>query len=208
MKLTIDNQKGMAFVSNPQNLGELLEAIMIYAQGKSRLIQHIVLDGERLLPNDLTASRKATPLTDIDILEIETSSTDLIIDDELQNLKEILPDLSAACHSMSQVMQSTVPQNVFQQFNDLMDVWEVVKERQAQITKTKGFDVDSFPVNKITLKQHNAELEVHLQKAKLQLERSQFAELSDLLSYELADFADDELKIVNQMVQLVEADNS
>lgn len=208
MKLTLDEQIDMAFVSNPQTLGELLEAIMEYARGKNRLIQHIVLDGENIHPNDLTHQRNSIPLAEIDTLNVETSDAKTIIEQELANLKEILPELPSACHTMAQVMQSAEPQNVFQQFNDLMDVWDVVKERENQICKTMTLNANSIKVHEISLQEHNIQLEQHIQKAKLHLEASRFAELGDLLSYEMADFAEDELLIINILSQLLAEDNS
>jgi hypothetical protein len=198
----------MAFVSNPQTLGELLEAILDYSQGKNRLIQHIVLDGENIHPNDLTPERHSIRLDDIETLTVETANAETIIQQEISNLKEILPELPSACHNMAQVMQSNTPQNAFQQFNDLMDVWDAVKEREEQICHIVKLDPAAIKIHKHSLSEHNVHLEEHIQKAKLHLESSHFAELGDLLSYELADFAEDELLIVNQISQLLAEDNS
>ncbi|PCJ54027.1 MAG: hypothetical protein COA73_14790 [Candidatus Hydrogenedentota bacterium] len=203
MKLTVDNDSHFTLVSNPKTLSDVLLDVTQILGGDGQLIQSIVLNGGDIAPDALTPELGATTLDAIDTLEIVSANMMTLVRESLLEMVEVLPELPAVCHSLAEVLQSDNPVEGFGQFNQLLDIWEVVKERQLQAVNALALDPEALKVGEISLAVHNATLETTLSKSRAMMEASDFAGLGDLLSYDMNDMAQAESKITDALLKML-----
>ena len=84
----------------------------------------------------------------------------------------------------------------FTDFNQLLEIWSVLKERQTQIADSLGIELAALELEGVTLSNHEKELLDKLNTARQAMETSDFAKLADLLAYDLSALAERESSIV------------
>ncbi len=203
MKLTVDNDSSIPLISNPSTLSDVLLDVTGMLGNDGRVIQSINLNGTDIAPEALTPELGATLVESIDSLSIESANMKTLIRDALLEMGEVLPELPAVCHSLSEVLQSDNPGEGFGQFNQLLDIWEVVKERQLQAVNVLALEQEAVQVGDTTLAAHNTLLDSTLAKSRNMMETSDFAGLGDLLSYDLNEMAQAESEITEKLLGLL-----
>jgi hypothetical protein len=203
MKLTVDSDSNVNMVSNPTTLSDVLLDVTSMLGGGGRVIQSIVLNGTDIVPEALTPELGATAVTNIETLVIESADMRTLIRDALAEMGEVLPELPAACHSLAEVLQGDAPAEGFALFNQLLDIWEVVKERQLQAVHALAVEPESVQAGNSTLATHNALLDETLAKSRAMMEASDFASLGDLLSYDMNEMAQTEASITATLLELL-----
>lgn len=196
MRIQLDDQENHALTSNPDTLSAVLLELTAQIQSQGRAIQSISLDGKEVSPESMTAAWGETPVTDIDTLKVTTASVHDLVVNALDEISEVIPELPTACHELAQILASDNPAECFAHFNQFLDIWSVLKERQQQVAGTLGADFGAIQLGTNTALEHNAKLDGYLTRARAHMEASQFAELADLLSHDLIELAEEEANLI------------
>lgn len=199
MQIRVDDTENFALKSNPSTLGAALIELTEYVQSQGRAMQTIAVDGVNLAPEELTVTLGNRSLSDIETVEVASASIEDLVTNTLDEIAGVIPELPAACHELAQVLASENPAACFAQFNQLLDIWEVLKERQGQVIATKGVLAEQVVFGKTNASVHNQALDALILKARGYMEASKFAELSDLLSHDLVAMAESEADLVNAL---------
>jgi len=165
----------------------------LHARGRS--IVSVIADGASYDPTRLVDALTGKSVNSTSRLEIATEDTNALVADALTELEAVLPELPAACHELARIFQGTDPQSGYEPFQQLAGIWSHVKDRQAMIAYTLGIDFDAMPFNSRLLGDAHAELNGFLAEAVGALESGDLILLGDLLEYELAPRAEQEVAI-------------
>lgn len=196
MQITVDDETRFVLKSSPDTIGAVLLEITEHVQSKSRAIQVILLNGQDMSPESLTPEFGKTPVGEIQTLEVRTASMGDLVLNALEEISGVIPELPSACHELAQVLGGDDPSSCFGQFNQFLDIWEVLKERQQQVVNLLNVDIGTMPVGSASVSSHNAELDKLINHARKCMEASDFPGLSDLLSHDLANLAEAEEDII------------
>ncbi len=196
MEISVDEEHSFVLKSAPQTLGDVLNEVTRYIQAKKRAIQVITLNDVDVPPEDLTPELGQTPISEVETLRVHTISVAELVMSALEEIADVIPELSSACHELAQILSSEDPASCFGQFNQFLDIWEVLKERQSQATNLMELNASDLALKKGSLSLHDATLDRLLGKARNCMETSDFPGLADLLSHDLSELAEVEEEII------------
>ena len=206
MQLIVDGQKDYSLSSRPSTLSEVLLVLSDEFKTHGRILLGIVLDGEALAPEQLTSQLGLQSVVDINSLEVTSASLSELIHETLEEVAEVVVELPVVCREISEALIGDDPASCFGYFNQLLEVWEVLKERQAQVIVNLEFPSESILMGTDSIDDHNAQLDASIAKAKNLMESSSFQELSQLMTQDLMKKAECEAEWIDVLRSLVESD--
>lgn len=197
MEILVDGKKQFTLQSNPGTVGGVLIEISEYLESNGRVLQGVVADGKPVPPEEIMGKFGRMSVSEVTSLDVASANMLELVDESIGELKEVLPELPAACQALSEVLASETPQDGFSAFNQLLEVWEVLQERRAQIVSALGLDTYVTKLGDVTFAEREEGLTEALARARKLMEESDFVALADLMAHELSDFADQERDIVS-----------
>ncbi len=123
----------------------------------------------------------------------------------LDGLTDTLPELASACRKLAAVFQSEIPEEGYEPFQELAEIWEFVKARQRLAAEALDLDLEALEVKGQPLAVHLRELNSFLEESAQALRDGDTVLLGDLLEYELAPRAELEGEIVSALRRQAEA---
>ena len=196
MEITLDGKKQFLLQSDPGTVGAALIEINGYLQSNDRALQSIIADGRDVPAEEITPAFGRTPVSDVQLLEVISADIHDLVRESIAELAEVVPELPVACQELAQVLAGDAPEQGFTGFNQLLEIWSVLKERQTQIADSLGIELAALELEGVTLSNHEKELLDKLNTARQAMETSDFAKLADLLAYDLSALAERESSIV------------
>ncbi len=200
MEITLDGKKQFLLQSDPGTIGAALIEINEYLQANGRALQSIITDGRDVPAEEITPAFGQTPVSDVQRLEIVSADVRALVKESIAELAEVVPELPVACQELAQVLAGDAPEQAFAGFNQLLEIWSVLKERQTQIANSLGIKLAVLELEGASLSKHEEELSGVLNTARQAMESSDFAKLADLLAYDISPLAERESSIV-QLLQ-------
>lgn len=200
MELIIDGKRDpeMADVADDA-LGVVAAASQALRQ-RGRAVVSIKADEEELKPDQLMAALSGRSVRDIKTLEIESAETAALVEACLHDLIEYVPELSNACHILAEIFQGQSPQEGYDHFHRLAEIWRNVKVREMQIVGALDISLENLDLDGVPVARIHEDLNRYLNEALEALKAGDCVSLGDLLEYELAPRAETEVKIV-QLLQ-------
>ena len=196
MDVILDGASNYDFRGEPDNVLSAVGAVSEYLRQAGRSILSIKVDGSEIAPQDLSARLKGAPASSVGRLEIGSELTTTLVEDCLKGLGENLPELPAICRSLAAVFQGETPEEGFDPFIQLAEVWSHIKSREALVTNALDLDTETLTINGKSIVAIHGELNQFLEEAAQALKDGDIILLGDLLEYELAPRAELELEIV------------
>jgi hypothetical protein len=204
MDVIVDSNRIFSLDSDPSDLISAVAAITELLKARGRTIVSLKADGQEVAPEDLSTLGKRSTA---DVATLEVSSADIasLVDQNLKELDEVLPELPKACHALAAVFQGDSPSEGFEPFRQLAEIWSEVKSRELQIAGLCDCAIEETVIGGIPVRRLHDELNRYLEEAAGALESGDCVLLGDLLEYELAPRAEAEAQIVAALRQRVEA---
>jgi len=196
MNVVIDNQSGFTWKEDPPDVLTAVALISDFLRKRGRAILSVKTDGSTISPESLVMTLQHKPMGDVALLEVTSEDVAALAGDSLNELEQVLPELSEACHRLSEVFQGESPDDGYEPFHHLAEIWRTVKEREALIANALGVELDAMEVNGTPIGLLHEELNAHLHAAAKGIETRDCVLLGDLLEYELAPRAEAEAEIV------------
>lgn len=199
MEVIVDGARNFALEGAPADLLAVLAAADAFMRQQQRMIVSIVLDGVPVLPDEVLVKLKDVPPDAAQVMEIRSEGSRELAERCLEELTGALPDLAAACRSLAEVFHGDAPQDGYEPFHDLADIWSHIKERERMVLDALGLDPEALNLGEATFTEMHEELNRFLQEAVAALESNDLILLGDLLEYELAPRAEREVDIVARL---------
>ncbi|HNR36201.1 MAG TPA: hypothetical protein PKO36_13535 [Candidatus Hydrogenedentes bacterium] len=196
MDVTIDGVRGGAWERMPQDAIEALAWIAGELRSRGRAMVSVSVDGRVLRPEEVTAELSGKPLDSTGAISIQSEPIADLVAESLDELEQVLPELPQACHRLAEIFQGDDPDAGYEPFQQLAEIWRVIKERELQILSALGLDADSLVLSGTPLIKAHEELNRFVEEAAGALESRDCVLLGDLLEYELAPRAEAEAEIV------------
>lgn len=205
MDVIVDGSSDFKLEGEADNMMDVIAAINQWLQSQSRSIQSVKVDGEELGPDTIEDKLKDRHPGDVSQIVIESASIHVLIQQTLDELSQYIPDLSNACRELAQIFQSDRPEEGFQPFEQLAEIWLAVKERQLLVANALNLDLDAVEIEGVSFRALHEKLNAHLQEAVSALQKEDTVLLGDLLEYELAPRAELESAIISCLQEQVPA---
>ncbi len=196
MDVVIDGDRNFGLQGEPKDMLAVLGAVEDHLRKQGRAILSVRIDGQEYLPEDLVARVAELQVSAVSALAVQSEEIARLIADCLEELRGVLPELPAACRSLAEIFHSEHPQEGYEPFQKLANLWLHIKNRQHLAAKAMDLDLDQAKINGIPLSKIHEELNGFLQEAAEALEQQDCILLGDLLEYELAPRAEQESDIV------------
>ncbi|MCP4642821.1 MAG: hypothetical protein GY851_20405 [bacterium] len=199
MQVIVDGDAGFAFTGDPPDVLAVVAAVSEALDARDRAILAIRVDGDDVRVDELVDSLQSKPLEEVGVLSVESGEIATLVREALADFEKVLPELPTVCRDLAAVFQSETPEDGFDPFNRLAEIWAHVKSREGMVMRVLGLEGDDFMVKDVTVAAHHDELNTHLREAIAALETNDCVLLGDLLEYELAPRAELETEVVSAL---------
>lgn len=196
MQVVLDGNRNYEFTREPEDAFAAVVELGEYLRQKGRAILSVRADNQEVPSEDLLRRLRGTAVAEIGTLEVTSGEIEALILNCLKELHEVLPELPNACRQLSAVFQSENPDEGFESFEKLAEIWQTIKARQIQLSSAMDIELETLEIDGISIGQHSEELNAYLEEAAKALEGPDYVLLGDLLEYELAPRAELESRIV------------
>ena len=196
MDVIVDGASNYDLKGEPADVLSAVGAVSDFLKSQGRSILSVKADGNDIQPEELTERLKDVPLSEVGRLEIGSESTAALVDECLKGLNESLPELPKVCRNLAEVFQGENPEEGFDPFVELAGIWAQVKSRESLVANALDADLNALEVGGKSLQAIHGELNQFLEEAEQALKDGDTILLGDLLEYELAPRAEQEVEIV------------
>jgi len=196
MDVIVDGANNYDLKGEPADVLAAVAAVSDFLKSQGRSIISVKIDGSNVQPEEVPDRLKGLALDAVGQLEIGSESTTALIQDALQGLNETLPELPAVCRNLAQVFQGENPEAGFDPFVELAGIWAMIKSRESLVATALSLNLEEIQVNGHSLQAIHGELNQFLEEAEQALKDGDMILLGDLLEYELAPRAEQEVEIV------------
>ena len=205
MEIIVDGKRDFSVQAESPTIVDILGEIDAYLRGQGRAMQTVTANGENVPPEKLGEVFAGKSTDEIQSLEIGSEVLSARVEESLDELEEVLPELPKVCHQLAEVFQSESPDEGYAIFEQLAEIWAAVKVRQQQIIKVLELEISTLSIDDKPFEELQEELNKSLQDAAKALESKDLVSLADLLEYELAPRAEDEKRIVDLLKTCLES---
>lgn len=196
MDVIIDGQRNFECAGDQENVLEVVRAVSDFLQEQGRDIVSVVWDGRSVSPDRIVSEFENLPPTSVRRLEIGSEDTSLMVRTCLNELVSTLPELPAACRNLAEIFHGESPEDGFEPFEKLADIWSHIKTREMLVSNALRLDLAQHCVNGLPVSTLHEQLNAFLEEAAQALRNGDCVLLGDLLEYELAPRAEQEAAIV------------
>jgi hypothetical protein len=195
MQVKIDQSENYSVSENAQDALAALEEISNYLHAGGRAAIKFMLGGKSISTEKIESFR-GKPVSALEGLRIETAQLSALVAEALDELEKTTPELAAACHRLAEVFQGEAPEQGYEPFQQIAEIWRVIKEREMQVAMALEVDWTVLTVGDTPIVRLHDELNDYLAEAAEALKVEDCVLLGDLLEYELAPKAEMEPEIV------------
>lgn len=197
MDVIVDGASNYSLQGTPEDVFGAVSAVSEFLRGQQRSVLSVKVDGVEVSPETIAERLKGKPLAEVKRLEIGSESTTALVEECLAGLQEFLPELPQVCRNLAEVFQSEKPDEGFDPFVELAEIWGHIKSRESLVANALELDLGGLEVDGKTVESIHTELNQFLQEAEQALKDGDIILLADLLEYELAPRAELEVSIVS-----------
>ncbi len=197
MDVIVDGTSNYSLQGTPEDVFGAVGAVSEFLRGQGRSVLSVKVDGAEVSPENIAQRLQGKPLADVKRLEIGSESTTTLVEECLSGLQEILPELPQVCRNLAEVFQGEKPDEGFDPFVELAEIWGHIKSREVLVANALELDLAGLDVDGKTVQSIHAELNQFLEEAEQALKDGDIILLADLLEYELAPRAELEVAIVS-----------
>jgi len=203
MNVIVDGEANFRLDGEPKDVLAVVGAVTSFLQEKGRAILSLKVDGEAIPPAELVERLEDTPLEDAGTLEVESAEVGALVRECLGDVQASIPELPKACHELAQIFQGESPEDGFEPFQRLAELWGVVKSREQMAASALALSLDKLKIDHKPFDELHEELNQYLTEAAAALEANDCVLLGDLLEYELAPRAEMEAQILALLLEQV-----
>ncbi len=196
MDVKVDGVTGWTWAREPEDVIDALSLIDESLRARGRAMVSVEADGRALQPEEMAAELSGKTLDVVGALAVTSAPISALVAECLEELEKVLPDLPQACHRLAEVFQGDSPESGYEPFQQLAEIWRVIKERELQVLNALGIEADSLVLADVPMLKAHEELNAFVAEAAGALEVRDCVLLGDLLEYELAPRAEAEAEIV------------
>ncbi len=197
MDVIVDGASNYNLQGAPEDVFGAVGAVSEFLRSQGRSVLSVKVDGEEVSPENIDQRLKGKSIADVTRLEVGSKSTSALVEECLSGLQEFLPELPQVCSNLAEVFQGEKPDEGFEPFGELAEIWGHIKTREALVANALELDLGDLEVDGNTVQSVHAELNQFLQEAEQALKDGDIILLADLLEYELAPRAELEVSIVS-----------
>jgi hypothetical protein len=197
MDVIVDGASNYSLQGAPEDVFGAVGAVSEFLRSQGRSVLSVKVDGAEVSPENIAQRLKGKPLADVQRLEIGSELTSTLVEECLSGLQEFLPELPQVCRNLAEVFQGEKPQEGFDPFVELAEIWGHIKSRESLVANSLELDLGNLEVDGKTVQSVHAELNQFLEEAEQALKDGDIILLADLLEYELAPRAELEVSIVS-----------
>jgi len=196
MEVIVDGQRNFKCTGTPETVLELIREISDFLHEQGRDIVSVVCDGRSVSPERIIGEFENLSPASVRRLEIGSEDTSSMVNTCLSELVSTLPELPAACRNLAEIFHGESPEDGFEPFEKLADIWSHIKTRELLVANALRLDLSQYHVNGLPVNTLPEQLNSFLEEAAQALRNGDCVLLGDLLEYELAPRAEQEAAIV------------
>jgi hypothetical protein len=166
-----------------------------WLQRNGRALQRISIDGREIPAEELTLEIGNTPAAKVARLDVSSARVVDLVAEALREVEDVLPEMPVACQTLAQILGGEKPEEALDSLTQVLAIWAALVERRRQIADALALDLGAIESAGRTLADRDLSLRETLAHIKSARENRDFAALTDLIAYDLFEFAESEAEI-------------
>jgi len=196
MDVIVDGGRDFRLTGDPSDTLAAVAAVSEFLRERGRGILSLQVNGNSVNPEQLIELLQGKPVGEVSVLEVSSERIDKLVEDALREMQTAAPELPQLCHSLAEVFQGERPEEGYEPFHKLAEIWSHIKSMELQVAGALSVDLAAIELKGVTIEQLHVELNGYLEEAAQALESLDCVLLGDLLEYELAPRAEVEGEII------------
>ena len=205
MDVIIDGAQDFELQGDPEDLVAVVAAVSEHLRTQGRTMVQLEVDGDNIAPEALTDKLSGVSPAGVGEMRVGSEAVTDLVNACLTELRTSLPELPEACRQLARVFQGETPDEGYDHFRELADIWMHVKQRERLVCGALGLGDDDLEVKGTKASLLFEELNGFLEEAAQALQDGDTVLLGDLLEYELAPRAEIETAIVDELQERARA---
>lgn len=196
MDVWVDGQNNFRVEGEPEDALAVFRAATDLLRAQGRMVTELKIDGVRVSPEAVLSQLQGLSPSAVGKLEVSSEDARVLIGEALREVEQAVAELPQLCRELAEVFQSPTPNDGYEPFQKLAEIWGHVKSRQQLAASALEIDLGEVEVQGQRLGTLAEELNGFLDEAAEALKRNDAVLLGDLLEYELAPRAEREAAIL------------
>ncbi len=192
MEIYLDGARQLTLQANIPTVGAALVELNAWLQRNGRALQRISIDGRDISADELTLEIGNLPSGGVNRLEVTSARVADLVLEALDEVENVLPELPVACQTLAQILAGENPAEGLDSLDQVLGIWAALRERRHQIADALGLELTAMSVSNRSIADRDASLGELLGRIDAERAKKDFTALSDLIAYDLFEFAEQE----------------
>ena len=146
MEVWVDGDSNFKVAGSPADLMAVFSAVSAFLRERGRMAVEVKLNGASISPTDLQKKFDGVSL-DGAKLEVRSDEIRKLVDECLSRLESALSELPQACRQLAEVFQGDAPNDGFEPFQHIAEIWLHIKSQEHLVANALDLDLaDGFTV--------------------------------------------------------------
>jgi len=195
MEIYLDGARQLTLQSNIPTVGAALVEMNQWLQRNGRALQRISIDGRDIPAEELTVEIGNTPASGVKRLDVSSARVADLVLEALDEVENVLPEMPVACHTLAQILAGENPEEGLDSLEQILGIWMALCERRRQIADALSIELSGLSIADRTVAARDESLVELLGRIQAGREKKDFTALSDLIAYDLFEFAEQEPEV-------------
>lgn len=192
MEIYLDGARQLTLQAHIATVGAALIELNGWLQRNGRALQRVSIDGREIPAEALTLEIGNMPAAAVSRLEVTSARVADLIAEALDEVETVLPELPVACQTLAQILGGENAAEGVDSIAQVMAIWHALIERRRQIAGALSLDLTALKANGRSIAERDASLSDTLTRIQSAQSASDFAALTELVAYDLFEFAESE----------------
>lgn len=192
MEIYLDGARQLTLQADIRTVGAALVELNAWLQRNGRALQRVSIDGRDIPAEDLTIEIGNLPASGVTRLEVTSARIADLVMDALDEVENVLPEMLVACQTLAQILAGENPEEGLDSLTQVVGIWAALQERRTQIADALGIELAGLALSDRSLADRDKSLGALLERIEAERAKKDFTALSDLIAYDLFEFAEQE----------------
>lgn len=205
MEVIVDGERLALPGEAAPDMFALLALVETRLRSRGRGLVSVAVDGVEIPAEASRSELDRRNVQDVQVVEFRSECLATLAEQVLDQVESVLPELPQACNALAEVFQGAHPEEGYEPFQQLAEIWHQVKDRELMVTRALDLQLEGLDVDGKSVARYHEELNQYLEECVQALEKGDCVALGDLLTYELAPRAETEARIAALLRQQARA---
>lgn len=207
MRVLVDGRPHPVLLMAAPSVAVVIAEVDGILEHQGRAIQKVAIDGDTWPLEELADSIADMSVDEIALVEIFTEDLRVLVERSLTEIDSVIGELPTACHTLAALLNSPDRGAALESYAEFEEVWYELLERHRQVLSVLKLKPSAVSVGGMSLARWDDKVLLLVQQGAELAMSGDAPSLADLLSHDIAAFAEQEAEIIESLRKLATSDS-